>query len=187
MRCFPSRINGGFKGLDPVGNIACPHIDFLTLHICELLCSCFPQQECVSCHAMLLVHRLLAAAALTIHNLKCVLVLASADPDNWAIQSWEFNWVNANVIRDRAAIAHSQNKPFIIEETGMKVLACPIPLLQYIFAACLSKCFPPLHMQMTSSSSLRVSYNTMAVQRSQAMKDAANLCREATSPVVTSS
>ena len=46
-----------------------------------------------------------------------------ADPDNWAIQSWEFDWVNANVIRDRAAIVHAQNKPFIIEETGMKVLS----------------------------------------------------------------
>ena len=29
--------------------------------------------------------------------------------------------MNVNVIRDRAAIAHAQNKPFIIEETGMKV------------------------------------------------------------------
>jgi len=28
--------------------------------------------------------------------------------------------VNTNVIRNRAAIAHAQNKPFIIEETGMK-------------------------------------------------------------------
>ena len=112
---------------------------------------------------------LLAAAALTIHNLTSVLVLASADPDNWAIQSWEFNWVNVNVIRDRAAIAHSQNKPFIIEETGMKVLACPVPLHQYISAACLSKCFTPLHMQITSSSSLRVSYNTMAVHSSITM------------------
>ena len=142
-RCFLCRINGGFKGLDPVGNIACPHIDFLTLHICEFFCLCFPQQECMSCHAMLLVHRLLAAAALCIHDLDSILVLASADPDNWAIQSWEFDWVNVNVIQDRAAIAHSQNKPFIIEETGMKVLACPAPLLQYIFAPCLSKCFPP--------------------------------------------
>ena len=45
-----------------------------------------------------------------------------ADPDNWAIGSWEFDWVNANVIRDRAQnIAHAANKPFIIEETGMKV------------------------------------------------------------------
>ena len=47
---------------------------------------------------------------------------AFADPDNWAIGSWEFDWVNANVIRDRAQnIAHAANKPFIIEETGMKV------------------------------------------------------------------
>ncbi|CAL5219410.1 g1238 [Coccomyxa viridis] len=68
-------INGGYKGVDFVGNIACPNIDFATLHVY---------------------------------------------PDNWAIQSWEFDWVNANVIRDRAAIAHAQNKPFIIEETGMK-------------------------------------------------------------------
>ena len=30
------RINGGFKGVDPVGDIACPDIDFLTLHVCEL-------------------------------------------------------------------------------------------------------------------------------------------------------
>lgn len=111
----------------------------------------------LSCHAILLTYMLLAAAALTLYNLNSVHMLASADPDNWAIQSWEFNWVNVNVIRDRAAIAHSQNKPFIIEETGMKVLACPVPLHQYIFAACLSKCFTPLHMQVTSSSSLRVS------------------------------
>ncbi|CAK0742592.1 hypothetical protein CVIRNUC_001407 [Coccomyxa viridis] len=69
-------INGGYKGVDPVGNIACLNIDFLTLHIY---------------------------------------------PDNWAIGSWEFDWVNANVIRDRAQnIAHAANKPFIIEETGMK-------------------------------------------------------------------
>ena len=33
--------------------------------------------------------------------------------------------MNANVIQDRAAIAHAQNKPFIIEETGMKVPAPP--------------------------------------------------------------
>ena len=47
---------------------------------------------------------------------------AFADPDNWAIGSWEFDWVNANVIRDRAQnIAHAANKPFIIEETGTKV------------------------------------------------------------------
>ena len=44
-----------------------------------------------------------------------------ADPDNWKIDAWEFDWVNLNVIRDRAAIAHARNKPFIIEETGMKV------------------------------------------------------------------
>jgi hypothetical protein len=47
---------------------------------------------------------------------------APADPDNWAIEAYEFDWVNVNFIRDRAAIAHAQNKPFIIEETGMKVL-----------------------------------------------------------------
>ena len=42
-----------------------------------------------------------------------------ADPDNWAIGSWEFDWVNANVIRDRAQnIAHAAKKHFIIEETG---------------------------------------------------------------------
>ena len=51
---------------------------------------------------------------------------ACADPDNWAIDSWEFDWVNANVIRDRAQnIAHAANKPFIIEETGMKVPPTP--------------------------------------------------------------
>lgn len=44
-----------------------------------------------------------------------------ADPDNWKIDAWEFDWVNLNVIRDRAAIAHARNKPIIIEETGMKV------------------------------------------------------------------
>lgn len=44
-----------------------------------------------------------------------------ADPDNWAIQAYEFDWVNANVIRDRASIAHAANKPIIIEETGMQV------------------------------------------------------------------
>ena len=32
------RINGGYKGVDFVGNIACPNIDFATLHVCELLC-----------------------------------------------------------------------------------------------------------------------------------------------------
>ena len=54
---------------------------------------------------------------------------ACADPDNWAIGSWEFNWVNANVIRDRAQnIAHAANKPFIIEETGMKVPHLPLIL-----------------------------------------------------------
>lgn len=35
--CSWCRINGGYKGLDPVGNIACPNIDFLTLHVCEPL------------------------------------------------------------------------------------------------------------------------------------------------------
>ena len=57
------------------------------------------------------------------------MLLCPADPDNWAIQAYEFDWVNANFIRDRAAIAHAQNKPFIIEETGMQVgalVACPI-------------------------------------------------------------
>ncbi|KAK9902791.1 hypothetical protein WJX75_006160 [Coccomyxa subellipsoidea] len=84
-------INGGFKGVDPVGNIACPNIDFLTLHVY---------------------------------------------PDNWAIEAYEFDWVNVNFIRDRAAIAHAQNKPFIIEETGMKkgYLSSRDTLLNSLFA-----------------------------------------------------
>ncbi|BDA49884.1 probable mannan endo-1,4-beta-mannosidase 7 at N-terminal half [Coccomyxa sp. Obi] len=69
------RINGGYKGVDFVGNTNCPHIDFATTHVY---------------------------------------------PDNWAIQAYEFDWVNANFIRDRASIAHAANKPIIIEETGMQ-------------------------------------------------------------------
>ncbi len=44
------RINGGYKGVDFVGNIACPNIDFATLHVCELLCL-LPQQPdtCYRC------------------------------------------------------------------------------------------------------------------------------------------
>ena len=34
------RINGGYKGVDFVGNIACPNIDFATLHVCELYAFC---------------------------------------------------------------------------------------------------------------------------------------------------
>ena len=49
-----------------------------------------------------------------------------ADPDNWAIQAYEFDWVNQNFIADRASIAHAQNKPFIIEETGMQVSSAPL-------------------------------------------------------------
>ena len=52
-----------------------------------------------------------------------------ADPDNWKIDAWEFDWVNLNVIRDRAAFAHARNKPFIIEETGMKVHLRPFTSL----------------------------------------------------------
>ena len=29
------RIDGGYKGVDPVGNIACLNVDFLSLHICK--------------------------------------------------------------------------------------------------------------------------------------------------------
>ena len=29
------RINGGYKGVDFVGDIACPDIDFATLHVCK--------------------------------------------------------------------------------------------------------------------------------------------------------
>ena len=52
-------------------------------------------------------------------------LVCCADPDNWAIQAYEFDWVNQNFIADRAAIAHAQNKPFIIEETGMQVRLAP--------------------------------------------------------------
>ena len=57
------------------------------------------------------------------------MLCACADPDNWKIDAWEFAWVDLNVIRDRAAIAHARNKPFIIEETGMKVRTRPFTSL----------------------------------------------------------
>ncbi|KAK9817307.1 hypothetical protein WJX72_012434 [[Myrmecia] bisecta] len=41
-------------------------------------------------------------------------------PDNWGVAAWESSWVNANVIGDRAKIAHGYNKPIIMEEYGMK-------------------------------------------------------------------
>lgn len=33
--CSWCRINGGYKGVDFVGDIACPDIDFATLHVCK--------------------------------------------------------------------------------------------------------------------------------------------------------
>ena len=114
--------------MDFVGNIACPNIDFATMHVCErpcllhhLHCTADMPMPC----SLLGIPAAGCSRSHTQHPkiVECQVVrgFCPAAPDNWAIQSYEFDWVNANFIRDRASIAHAQNKPFIIEETGMQV------------------------------------------------------------------
>ena len=100
--------------MDPVGNIACPNTDFLTLHICEDHTSYSTHCAAYLAHSYVIPKDTAFQAGMR--------MCTFADPDNWAIDSWEFDWVNANAICDHAQnIAHAANKPFIIEETGMKV------------------------------------------------------------------
>lgn len=48
--------------------------------------------------------------------------------------------MNDNFIRDRAGIAHAQNKPFIIEETGMKVTLPAATLMPQVYRQICFKC-----------------------------------------------
>ena len=44
--CSWCRINGGYKGVDFVGDIACPDIDFATLHVCKAPpCHAFSEEQ----------------------------------------------------------------------------------------------------------------------------------------------
>jgi len=41
-------------------------------------------------------------------------------PGNWGINATEFEWIGPNFIHDRAELAHSINKPVVLEEYGMR-------------------------------------------------------------------
>ena len=43
-----------------------------------------------------------------------------AYPDAWGIPANNYNWLDDNFFKDRAAIAKSVNKPLILEEYGMR-------------------------------------------------------------------
>ncbi|RZA26887.1 MAG: hypothetical protein EOP10_02065 [Proteobacteria bacterium] len=53
---------------------------------------------------------------ITIPNISFVTV--HIYPDNWGISSSEFDFVERELIADRARLAHSVNKPIVLEETG---------------------------------------------------------------------
>ena len=106
-------------GVDFVGDINLPHIDFATVHVYPG--KCFGHICCSGAHVhscslspppplLLLSHT---------HTYTPSMIMRFV-ADNWGIPASDFEWVNDNFIADRASIAHSAGKPIIMEESGMK-------------------------------------------------------------------
>ena len=89
------------SGVDFVGDINLPHIDFATVHV-------YPGEH------------LCGTSGLCCLGNKASSEVSVVFADNWGIPASEFEWVRSNVIADRASIAHAAGKPIIMEESGMK-------------------------------------------------------------------
>lgn len=129
-----SWINTGYEGVDMTCNIKNPSVD-VSGHV---LCVNFLRPLCRKVtnfnHLFLsiqfaTVHSYVRACRLLLHAtmLLCfdIYLNSSPDalllqPDSWGIGANEYQWIGPNFIDDRAALAHSINKPVVLEEYGMR-------------------------------------------------------------------
>lgn len=125
-------INGGFKGVDFVGNTACPDVSFATVHGKGERERGRVERErereterggrwaggSPPARAQARDHP--DTCGWFSQSLSLSLPSHTVYPDNWEVPASDYAWVGPHYLADRAAIAHAAGKPLIIEEYGMK-------------------------------------------------------------------